>query len=342
MNIIKIVTLILSSFILLFNSTIVLAETLPHQALGIHLEGYRYPYPVNYFTLNIEGKKLKMAYMDVPPSGKSRNQTIVLLHGGLAFGAYWKDTIHFLSKQGFRVIVPDQIGFGKSSKENIHYSPYLLAKNTKELLDHLSVNNAIIVGHSLGGMLAMRFTLMYPNKVSKLVLEDPLGLEDYRLKIPYKSVDEIYKLSLHPTWESILNSHQALYARWNEKYAEYALAIYRISLNPQYPKVAFVQALIYQMLYVEPIMYELANIKVPTLLLFGDQDRVAPGKGFASADMQKTLGNFPVLTKHAATVIPNVKVIGLKNVGHVPHLEATQQFNTQLLEFIAGSLKDPQ
>lgn len=335
MKVIKIVAIIISSLVFSLISTIILADTHPNQALGIRLEGYRYLYLVNYFPLIIEGKKLQMAYMDVPPSGKSRSQTVVLLHGGLAFGTYWKDTIRFLSNQGFRVIVPDQIGFGKSSKENIHYGLHALAKNTKELLDHLGINHAIIVGHSLGGMLGIRFTLMYPNKVSKLVLEDPLGLEDYRLKIPFKSVDEMYKLSLHPTWESILNSHKALYAHWNKKYTEYALAVYGISLNPQYPKVAFVQSLIYEMLYAEPVIYEFAHIKAPTLLLFGYQDRTAPGKGFASEDVQKTLGDFPNLIKNAASMIPHAKVIGFEDVGHVPHLEATKQFNIRLFEFIA-------
>jgi pimeloyl-ACP methyl ester carboxylesterase len=109
---------------------------------------------------------------------------------------YWKDTITFLTDNGYRVIVPDQIGFGKSSKPNIHYSFHALAANTKKLLETLNIAEVTVVGHSMGGMLASRFALMYPETATGLVLENPIGLEDYRLFVPYVSVDEQYRSEL--------------------------------------------------------------------------------------------------------------------------------------------------
>src|SRR3954454_2555985 len=163
-----------------------LAQTISSEPLGIALEGYAYPYPVKFFPLRIEGQDLRMAYMDVPPvEGSAGRGTVVLLHGKNFFGAYWKETIAVLAKAGFRVIVPDQIGFGKSSKPDMHYSFHLLASNTKLLLDSLGVGNAVIVGHSMGGMVATRFALMYPEFTTRLVLENPIGLEDYKEKAPY-------------------------------------------------------------------------------------------------------------------------------------------------------------
>src|SRR3954469_21042862 len=117
-----------------------LGQTVSTEPLGIALEGYAYPYPVKFFPLRIEGQDLRMAYMDVPPvEGSAGCGTVVLLHGKNFFGAYWKETIGVLAKAGFRVIVPDQIGFGKSSKPDIHYSFHLLAKNTRDLLASLGV-----------------------------------------------------------------------------------------------------------------------------------------------------------------------------------------------------------
>ena len=78
------------------------------------------------------------------------------------------------------MVAPDQIGFGKSSKADLHYSFHQLADNTKKLLEHLGIDQAVIVGHSMGGMLATRFALMFPGATSQLVLVDPIGLEDYR------------------------------------------------------------------------------------------------------------------------------------------------------------------
>lgn len=139
------------------------------QPLSITMEGYDYPYPVTYLPLTIEGQDLRMAYMDVGPEGSGNGRTVVLLHGKNFFGAYWRDTINALAHDGYRVIVPDQIGFGKSSKPNIHYSFHLLAVTTKKVLEAAGVSKVAVVGHSMGGMLATRFALMYPQMVTHLV-----------------------------------------------------------------------------------------------------------------------------------------------------------------------------
>ncbi len=303
--------------------------------LGLRLEGYRYPYPVKFMLLRVENKNLQMAYMDVPARGDHTKGVVLLLHGGLAMGAYWKDTISYLSRAGYRVIVPDQLGFGKSSKEIIDYSFDLLAHNTKLLLQYLHVKKMVLIGHSMGGMLAIRFSLKYPHMVKKLVLEDPLGLEDYQLYIPYKSSDQIYKLSLNPSWQQILNQHKALYATWKNKFGKYAEVAYRVTLNQHYSKLARVQALIYEMLYSEPVIYEIHKLAMPTLILFGEKDSVAPGKGFATKTNQKKLGNIPHLAISAARKIKNAQYKMFKDVGHVAHLEATPLFNQTVLDFIS-------
>lgn len=83
--------------------------------------------------------------MDVLPTSKSNGRVVVLLHGKNFYGSYWENTIKTLSAAGYRVVVPDQIGFGKSAKPNITYSFDLLAANTLELLDKLKLDRDIIV-----------------------------------------------------------------------------------------------------------------------------------------------------------------------------------------------------
>lgn len=120
-----------------------------------------YPFPVNYLSINIEDQVAKMAYMDVKPQ-KANGQSVLLFHGKNFNGYYWKDVIAFLVAQGYRVIVPDQLGFGKSGKPNIHYSFSQMAANTMQLLNSLNIDKINIIAHSMGGMLATRFVLMYP------------------------------------------------------------------------------------------------------------------------------------------------------------------------------------
>ena len=123
-------------------------------ALGICLEEYEYPYPVQLFPLSNDLQPLKMAYMDVPPGKEPNGKTVVLFHGK-AFGCYYfRNVIEALTGAGYRVVAPDQIGWGKSPKPDIHYSFQLLAANTAAPLDHLGVGRVAVLGHSTGGMTA--------------------------------------------------------------------------------------------------------------------------------------------------------------------------------------------
>src|SRR5580692_7714400 len=83
---------------------------------SITYEGIAYPYPVAYLPLVLYGQDVRMAYMDVPPQGPPNGRTVVLFHGMNFGGFYFAGPIDALRKQGFRVVVPDQIGFGRSSK----------------------------------------------------------------------------------------------------------------------------------------------------------------------------------------------------------------------------------
>ena len=151
--------------------------------LDIELSNYSYPYPVKFIKLDVQQQKLSMAYMDVKPDNYN-GRNILLFHGKNFNGAYWQTTIEALTREGYRVIVPDQVGFGKSSKPaHFHYTFQQLALNTKFLLDTLNVTKTTVLGHSMGGMLATRFALMFPGITKKLVLENPIGLEDWKLKI---------------------------------------------------------------------------------------------------------------------------------------------------------------
>jgi pimeloyl-ACP methyl ester carboxylesterase len=251
------------------------------QPLSITMEGYDYPYPVTYLPLTIEGQDLRMAYMDVAPEGSGNGRTVVLLHGKNFFGAYWRDTISALAHDGYRVIVPDQIGFGKSSKPNIHYSFHLLAATTNKVLEAAGVSKVAVVGHSMGGMLATRFALMYPQMVTHLVLEDPIGLEDYRAFVPYASIEEIYKSELNATAKAIRNYHKGYYVQWRPEYDEYPMVAIRWKGSGEYPRLAMSSALTYQMIYEQPVCHEFSQVKVKDPLDYrpGGSDCGRQGQG---------------------------------------------------------------
>ncbi len=179
-------------------------------SLKLRAQNIPYPHPVKYITINLDGQNAKMAYMDIR-SSNANGQSVILFHGKNFTGFYWKNVISFLSNAGFRVIVPDQLGWGLSTKPNTKYTFEMLALNNKLLLDSLQIDKVNIIGHSMGGMLGTRFALLYPEKTTKLILEDPLGLEDYKTFIPYKTMEQQYKKELSATYASYKKYQQSYY-----------------------------------------------------------------------------------------------------------------------------------
>jgi len=306
--------------------------------LNATLDGYEYPYPVKVLPLTLERQTLRMAYMDVPAAGKANGRTAVLLHGKNFFGAYWRETIKTLTAAGFRVVVPDQLGFGKSDKPDIHYSFHQLARNTKHLLDTLGVRRAVIVGHSMGGMLATRFALLYPEKTEKLVLENPIGLEDYRVGVPFQSVDQAEANELKSTEASIRKYHATYYPNgYPVAHDQWLLPLAAQTKSPDFPKVARANALTFDMIYQQPVSYEFGRISVPTLLIIGQQDRTVVGKALIKdPTVLAQMGQYPALGRRTAAQIKGAKLVELQNVGHIPHLEAPAQFYKVLLAFLAN------
>src|SRR5215213_10112570 len=151
----------------------------PSEPLGIALEGYTYPFSVRFLPLTVEQHAVRLAYMDVPPTAAANGRTVLLLHGRNFPASYWEPTIKALIGAGYRVIAPDQINFGKSSKlDEVPVSFDVMAEHTAALLDHLGIEQVDMVAHSMGRMVAVRFTRTVPHRVRKLVMYAPVGLED--------------------------------------------------------------------------------------------------------------------------------------------------------------------
>lgn len=313
-----------------------LAQTVPDydKPLGIGMEEWPYPYPVRFLSLTLGGRLQRMAFMAVAPISLANGQTAVLLHGKNFWGEYWHETISILSHNGFRVVVPDQIGFGKSSKpDDLDYSFDLLATNTLALLDELKIDRAAIVGHSMGGMLAVRFVRNYPHRTTRLVLENPIGLEDYRLAgVPFRTTELLTEDELKQTVEGIRAYRKAYFVRWLPAYERFVEVPVRMRLSGEYPRAAQSAALTSQMVYQQPVRHDFAKITVPTTLIIGQNDRTAIGRDrMTDPRVKAALGNYPELGRAAARDIPGAKLVEIPNCGHIPHVEAPATFHTALL-----------
>lgn len=300
------------------------------------LTSVKYPFKVHEHTLKSQGQDLRMAYLDVTPA-KPNGRNVLLLHGKNFNAAYWEQTIRELTGSGFRVIAPDQVGFGKSTKPQYYqYSFHQLAANTKSILDSLKIEKAIVLGHSMGGMLATRFALRYPEMTEKLILENPIGLEDYKVLTPYQSVDANYESELKNTVDSYRNYQLKFYYdnKWKPEYDRWLNLLAGWTLHEDYPLIAWNAALTTDMIFTQPVVYEFKNITCPTLLIIGTRDRTALGKDRAPEDVQAKMGLYNKLGKQTQQKIPNAELVELEGVGHLPHIEAFDQFMEALTGFL--------
>ena len=306
---------------------------------GPELEGFAYPAPVAQFAFSSQKNKLHMAYMDVKPA-KPNGRTAVLMHGKNFCGATWASSIKVLSNAGYRVVVPDQVGFCKSSKPaHYQYSFQQLAANTNALLASIGVKQATVIGHSTGGMLAVRYGLMYPQQTEQLVLVNPIGLEDWKaLGVPSIDVDQWYARELQATAERIRNYEKSTYYvnQWKPEYEQWVQMLAGMFRGPGRELVAWNSALLYDMIYTQPVVYEFPLLTMPTLLLIGDKDNTAIGKDLAPPELRARLGNYPVLAKQAAHSIPKATLVQFPNLGHAPQMQDPAAFHEALLKGMAA------
>jgi pimeloyl-ACP methyl ester carboxylesterase len=311
---------------------------------GPELQGFDYPWPVQHFRFTSQGKALDMAYMDVMPA-EANGRTAVLLHGKNFCAATWQRTIAVLSDAGYRVIAPDQIGFCKSSKPaHYQFSFQQLAANTHSLLASLGINRGVFIGHSTGGMLAIRYGLMYPEALEQLVLIDPIGLEDWKTKgVPWQSVDAWYQQELHSTADTIRDYERSTYyaGTWKPSYEVWVQMLAGMYRGSGRDLVAWNSALLYDMIFTQPVFYEFEQLTMPVLLMIGDKDTTAIGKNLASAAIRPTLGNYPALAKAAAARIQHVDLVEFPDLGHAPQIQAPDIFHKALLDGLRAPTGGP-
>jgi pimeloyl-ACP methyl ester carboxylesterase len=301
---------------------------------------FTYPWPVNLFRFGSQNQSLEMAFMDVAPSNTSNGQTAVLLHGKNFCGPTWNATAKVLLAFGYRVILPDQIGFCKSSKPtNYQFSLQQLALNTRSLLQELGIGNATVIGHSMGGMLATRFSLMYPQNVTELVLVDPIGLEDWKAKgVPYLSIDDIYKTEAASNYTSIRAYEQATYYvnEWRPEYDVWVRMLDNVYHGSQGKQFAWCQARVTDMVLTQPIAYEFGLVKSRTLLVVGDKDNTAIGKQWSPPEVQAVLGHYDVLGKEVAAMLKNGTLVEFPDLGHSPQVQDPDRFHEALMGWLKG------
>lgn len=325
---------------LLFSVFVAIAHAPAPAAADPMLADFAYPHPVKTYAFRVQEMDLRMAYMDVAPSAP-KARAVVLLHGKNFCAATWEGVIAAVTAAGYRTIAPDQIGFCKSDKPRGYtYGLHELAANTHGLLGSLGVEKPILVGHSMGGMLAVRYALSFPEAIAGLVLINPIGLEDWRAEgVPELTLDALLAAERATTAERIRAYQQKVYygGQWKPDYDRWVDMLASMYQGPGGESVAWAQAKTSRMVFSDPVIYELERLKVPVALLIGGKDTTAIGRDRAPPDLAARLGNYPELARKAAQRLGHGAWFELwPELGHSPHIEAPQIVHPLLLEVLSS------
>lgn len=325
-------TIALAACALILSAPAAHAGTKP---LGVNLERFDYPFPVRWYEAQSQGHKIRMAYMDIAATGEANGRVAVLLHGKNFCGATWEDTARALTAAGYRVIVPDQVGFCKSSKPaGYQYSFQAMAALTRSLLDTAGIGKAAIVGHSTGGILGMRFALNYPDRVTRLVLVNPLGLNDTLAEgVPYTDLG-VLRAEEEKTDAASIKAYQLrnyYHGQWRPAYDRWV-----DMLAGQYANdggvVRDAQARLSDMIQTQPIASDIPRVKVPVSLIIGQKDLTAFRAGSAPEALRAGVRTVPLAAESAVKRFPDGRLLRLPEQGHSPQVENPEGFAAALLK----------
>ncbi|MCB1248006.1 MAG: alpha/beta fold hydrolase [Acidimicrobiales bacterium] len=265
-----------------------------------------------------------IAYRDL---GDPDGEVLVLIHGMAGSSTTWREVLEPLA-QRFRVIAPDLLGHGRSAKPaGGDYTLGAHASLVRDLLAHVGVEHATIVGQSLGGGVAMQFAYQYPELCERLVLVNSGGLgRDVSLILRLLSLPgaELLLPVLAPSFIRDTGNNISRWLHRNgvrpprvaEMWSAYA------SLAEGENRHAFLRTLRSvidpggQAISARDRLYLAAAM--PTLIIWGDNDPIIPHDHGVAA--------------HEA--MPGSELVLFADVGHFPHVEVPEQFVDALVEFV--------
>ncbi|WP_121115083.1 alpha/beta fold hydrolase [Croceibacterium ferulae] len=323
---------------LVLPSTALAQETRP---LGQNLERFDYGAPVHWFETEAQGQAVRMAWLDFAPQGQARGETLVLLHGKNFCAATWVETAEALAAQGWRVIVPDQVGFCKSSKPTgFQYSFAQLASLTRDLLQQAGVERPVLIGHSTGGMLALHHALLFPNAVERLVLVNPLGLNDPIAQgAPYAPLQTLLEEEAVTDAASIRAYQQRVYygGDWSPDYQRWVDMLAGQYATDGGTAVRQAQARLSDMIQTQPTAHRLEQVKVPVTLIIGQEDLTAFRGNTAPEGVQ--IATVPQAAEAAVERFPDAELVPLEGLGHSPMVQDPAVFQQMLVEVLKAGGK---
>lgn len=308
---------------LLFFYTLVLsacARPFSHTPLQL-MEELDYPYSVKKMQLD---PVHQLAYMEEGPASAP---VIIFIHGLGSYAPAWKKQLAELSKN-YRCIAVDLPGYGKSAKGEYEGGMAYNAKIILQFANQLGLDKFTLVGHSMGGQIAITVALIAPERINKLILASPAGFETFDAgeKAWFKDVVTARGTKLTPAKAIVQNYHSNFYNFPDD--ADFMIRD-RLAIRSaaDFDWYCYIIPKGVQGMVNEPVYHRLPELKMPVLVIFGANDQLIPNRYLNGG----TTASIAAVSER----IPNHKLVLLPKVGHFVQFEGAQAFNEAVGGFLS-------
>ena len=290
--------------------------------------------PLPAARLHLTGPDLCVSYIDSGGNGLA----VVLLHGLSCTMGFWERQVGPLVSAGHRVLALDLPGFGASDKPDVSYSPRWYASVVLAWLTALGVRRFVIVGHSMGGQIALHLVLhamtRTPDRVLGLVLAAPAGVETFRPEAAKWMMDYWTETrALSTTADEVrANFTQLAFNKVDEGVIRLLDERLRFQLHPSFRDVSRAVSRCIRGMLEQPVFDRLGEIRVETLMVFGDSDRMIPNPVFNP-------GSSSAVAERGARAIPGCELVLLKGAGHMVMHDDSEGMNGALCSFLERRLE---
>lgn len=284
------------------------------------------PLPVQH--MEIDG--IDIAYIDsgLPAGADADAPPVVLIHGLSSYMGFWEYQLPDLSKT-HRVLALDLPGFGASDRPDAPYTPPWYADVVDNWLGSMGVVSAVVVGHSMGGQIAMTLAVNHPSRVEALVLSAPAGLERFsegssRWMKDYWTESR----AMEAKEEEIRANFQAMVFNRMDRGVERLIEErVRMMKTESFAGTSVAVSRCIAGMVDFPVWSRLSEIKVPTLIVYGNDDHMIPNPVF-------TGGSTRSVGEAGKRAIPGAELVMIPGGGHTVHHDRPDEFNAAVTDFL--------
>jgi 4,5:9,10-diseco-3-hydroxy-5,9,17-trioxoandrosta-1(10),2-diene-4-oate hydrolase len=241
---------------------------------------------------------------------------VVFVHGsgpGVNAHSNFFPNYRAIAAAGYRCVLPDMIGFGWSSKpDDIDYTLELFVPTLREFLDLLKIERCVLVGNSLGGAISMKLAIDHPERVEKLIVMGPGGIEARETYFKMPGIQKMVSQFVGSGFDRPGLRRLLQLLAYDPNTITDELLEQRFNILQTQPKAVLAR------MSITDLTPELGKLRGPLLGFWGVEDQFCPASGY-----EKIL-----------RAVPDSRFIMYSRCGHWAMIERAEDFNRNAIEFL--------